>query len=108
MNPRKVNRDRLVKLTDLPNIGKASEADLIRLGIRKPQDLMGRSAYEMYDELCRITGRRCGIYPNNPKSPNKWNGAYCSLSFFRMGSALFLQTVRHAKPMNLSVLNAGR
>ena len=58
MNPRKVNRDRLVKLTDLPNIGKASEADLIRLGIRTPQDLTGRNAYEMYDELCRITGQR--------------------------------------------------
>lgn len=28
MNPSKVIRDRVVKLTDLPNIGKASEADL--------------------------------------------------------------------------------
>ena len=36
MNPKKVKRSHLTKLTDLPNIGKAVEADLIRLGIRMP------------------------------------------------------------------------
>ena len=41
MNPKKVKRSHLTKLTDLPNIGKAAEADLIRLGIRMPHDLLG-------------------------------------------------------------------
>ena len=58
MNPKKVKRSHLTKLTDLPNIGKAVEADLIRLGIRMPRDLLGRDAYQMYDDLCRITGQK--------------------------------------------------
>lgn len=58
MNPKRVDRNNVVKLTDLPNIGKAAEADLICLGIRTPSELVGRNAYEMYDELCRITGKK--------------------------------------------------
>ena len=58
MNPKKVKRSHLTKLTDLPNIGKATEADLIRLGMRMPHDLLGRNAYQMYDDLCRITGQK--------------------------------------------------
>jgi len=58
MNPKKVKRSHLTKLTDLPNIGKAAEADLIRLGIQMPHDLLGRNAYQMYDDLCRITGQK--------------------------------------------------
>ena len=58
MNPKKVKRSHLTKLTDLPNIGKAAEADLIRLGIQIPHDLLGRNAYQMYDDLCRITGQK--------------------------------------------------
>ena len=45
MNPRKVKRSHLTKLTDLPNIGKAAEAYLIRLGIQIAHDLLGRNAY---------------------------------------------------------------
>ncbi|HEX7641743.1 MAG TPA: helix-hairpin-helix domain-containing protein [Burkholderiaceae bacterium] len=58
MNPAKVERARVKQLTDLPNIGKAGEKDLILLGITAPEQLIGRSAYEMYDELCRKTGMR--------------------------------------------------
>jgi hypothetical protein len=58
MNPAKVEREHIKQLTDLPNIGKAGEADLILLGIAAPEQLIGRSAYEMYDELCEKTGRR--------------------------------------------------
>ena len=58
MNPKKVKRSHLTKLTDLPNIGKAVEADLIRLGIQMPHDLLGRAPYQMYDDLCRITGQK--------------------------------------------------
>ena len=58
MNPKKVTRQNLKTLTDLPNIGKASEADLRLLGINKPADLIGRSPLEMYKQLCKKTGVR--------------------------------------------------
>ncbi len=58
MNPAKVERGRVKQLTDLPNIGKAGEKDLILLGITAPGQLFGRDAYEMYDELCEKTGAR--------------------------------------------------
>ena len=58
MHPAKVERAHVKNLTDLPNIGKAMEQDLILLGITAPQQLIGRSAYEMYEELCEKTGVR--------------------------------------------------
>ena len=58
MNPRRVVREKTVRLTDLPNIGKAGAADLRLLGIRKPGDLVGQDPYEMYERLCLITGCR--------------------------------------------------
>ena len=58
MNPKKVTRKNLKTLTDLPNIGKASAADLRLLGINKPSDLIGRSPAEMYKDLCEKTGVR--------------------------------------------------
>jgi len=58
MNPSKVDRSRTKKLTDLPNIGKAVAADLKVLGINEPCDLVGRDPYEMYKNLCDITGHR--------------------------------------------------
>src|SRR5689334_16679159 len=45
-------------LEDIPNVGKAIAADLRVLGIEQPAQLRGRDAYEMYDELCRVTGIR--------------------------------------------------
>lgn len=56
MNPQKVSRDNLRRLTDLPNIGKAGEEDLHVLGINKPEDLIGRCPYEMHTQLCLKTG----------------------------------------------------
>ena len=58
MNPSKVSREKLYKLTDLPNIGKASAADLVLLGIEQPADLLGQDPYAMYYRLCEITGQR--------------------------------------------------
>jgi len=58
MNPSKVVRENIKKLTDLPNIGKAGAADLQLLGIEKPYDLVGQDPYEMYERLCFITGSR--------------------------------------------------
>ncbi|HEA17397.1 hypothetical protein LCGC14_2626970 [marine sediment metagenome] len=56
MNPIKVVREKVRKLTDLPNIGKAGAADLELLGIEKPDDLVGQNPYEMYERLCNLTG----------------------------------------------------
>ena len=58
MNPAKVVRDRIRTLTDLPNVGPAVAADLRRLGIDSPEQLKGRDAFALYDQLCAITGRR--------------------------------------------------
>ena len=58
MSPDKVDRTRLGKLTDLPNIGTAIAADLRLLGIEKPDDLAGQSALELYHMLSSIKGMR--------------------------------------------------
>ena len=58
MHPDKVRREAVRTLTDLPNVGKATAADLQRLGIHEPQDLTGRDAYALYSELCRLDGLR--------------------------------------------------
>ena len=58
MNPTKVDRARVIKLTDLPNIGKASAEDLERIGIHRPDDLIGKCPFDLYDELCIRTATR--------------------------------------------------
>jgi hypothetical protein len=52
------NRQTVTKLTDLPNIGKAIAGDLSLVGIQKPQDLIGKNAYSLHDQLCRVTGTK--------------------------------------------------
>ena len=39
-------------LRSIPNVGPAIEKDLQLLGIEVPADLRGRSAQDLYDELC--------------------------------------------------------
>jgi hypothetical protein len=58
MNPNKVERKRLKKLTDLPNVGKATAADLQLLGYSSPEQLVGECPFEMYKRLCHKTRRR--------------------------------------------------
>lgn len=58
MNPAKVNRANVVNLTDLPNVGKASAADLRLLGIETPDQLIGRCPFEMFESLCAKTAIR--------------------------------------------------
>ena len=58
MQPDKVRREAVRELTDLPNVGKATAADLHRLDIHQPQDLVGCDAYALYHELCRLDGVR--------------------------------------------------
>lgn len=58
MNPAKVVRSEVKQLTDLPNIGKASAADLRLLGIETPVQLLGKNPYDMYQTLCDKTGQK--------------------------------------------------
>lgn len=58
MSPQKVRRDKVHTLEDLPNIGKAMAADLHLIGIRSPEQLVEREAFEMYEALCAKTGQR--------------------------------------------------
>ena len=58
MHPAKVQRENVRALTDLPNVGPATAADLRLLGIEVPAQLRGRDAWAMYRDLCRLTGQR--------------------------------------------------
>ena len=56
MHPKKVTRESLQALTDLPNIGPAGAGDLRLLGYQTPNDLVGADPVEMYERLCTATG----------------------------------------------------
>ena len=45
-------------LEDIPNVGPAVAADLRRLGITAPADLLGRDPYALYEGLWEKTGQR--------------------------------------------------
>lgn len=46
------------RLEDLPNIGPAAAGDLRALGIRAPRELAGRDPLDLYQALCRHSGKR--------------------------------------------------
>ena len=52
------NRKTVTELTGLPNIGKAIAEDLRLVGIKKPQGLIGKDAYQLHDQLCTVTGEK--------------------------------------------------
>lgn len=52
------NRQTVSELQDLPNIGKAMARDLRLVNIQHPKDLIGKDAYQLYDELYRATGKK--------------------------------------------------
>ena len=58
MNPQRVDRQRLLRLTDLPNIGPAMARDLRLLGFERPAQLAGQDPQALYDRLCELTGAR--------------------------------------------------
>jgi len=58
MHPAKVCRERLVQLTDLPNVGPAMAADYRLLGFMQPAELVGQSAWQLYQRLNQLTGQR--------------------------------------------------
>ncbi len=58
MNPARVDRKKVRKLTDLPNIGPAMDRDLRLLGIFAPGQIAGECPYRMHARLSEITGFR--------------------------------------------------
>ena len=53
-----MRRTNIQNLTDIPNIGKAISRSLHQIGIQHPDDLVGKDPYQMYHELCHISGKR--------------------------------------------------
>ena len=58
MNPTKVDRNRLRRFTDLPNVGPAFARDLKLLGFKTPAALKGKDPLKLYRSLSRKTGTR--------------------------------------------------
>lgn len=58
MSPAKVERTRVRKLTDLPNVGPAMARDFEALGFHSPDQLKGRDPLRLYRDLCDATGAR--------------------------------------------------
>ena len=58
MHPAKVQRERLNRLTDLPNVGPSIAEDLKLIGIHTPDQLIGRNPVGLYESLCLKTGAR--------------------------------------------------
>ena len=56
--PADASRSQFTDLEQLPNVGPAVAADFKLLGVTRPQDLIGRDPYALYDELCRVTKQR--------------------------------------------------
>jgi hypothetical protein len=54
----RVDREKIVALEDLPNVGKSIAADLRELGIRFPAQLKHKDPYALYEGLNRRTGVR--------------------------------------------------
>jgi len=45
-------------LLELPNVGPATAADLVRLGVTKPGQLARKNPDTMYEALCKLDGVR--------------------------------------------------
>jgi hypothetical protein len=52
------DRSGFTELEQIPNVGPAVASDLRLLGLARPQDLLGRDPYALYEELCRVTKQR--------------------------------------------------
>ncbi len=53
-----MNREKYTRLEEIPNVGPSIAEDLRLVGVSRPQDLIGRDPYQMYEELCCKTGER--------------------------------------------------
>ena len=45
-------------LEQLPNIGPSLAADLRRIGVHMPGDLVAKDAFALYQQLCTVSGQR--------------------------------------------------
>ena len=52
------NRKNLSTLEELPNIGKAMAGDLQLIGIEHPKKLIGKNAFDLFDQLCVTTSKK--------------------------------------------------
>jgi hypothetical protein len=52
------DRGSIRRLQDIPNVGPATVGDFHLLGIHRPEQLIGRDPYALYDELCAESGQR--------------------------------------------------
>ena len=53
-----VDREKVQKLEDIPNIGVAIAEDLRSIGVNEPKDLLGQDAFLLYKELCERTKKQ--------------------------------------------------
>ena len=53
-----MSRNEVKKFQDIPNVGKAIEKNLVLLGIKEPIALIDMDPYQMYGDLCDITGKQ--------------------------------------------------
>ena len=86
--PTKTESAALRALQELPGVGPSIAGDLWRLGVRAPEDLIGRDPDALYERLCEVQGQhidRCMLYvfrcavnyathrPRDPELCKWWN-----------------------------------
>lgn len=47
------DKDKIVKLEELPNIGKSIASHLRQIGINKPKELIGKNPFDLHQKLCK-------------------------------------------------------
>ena len=52
------DRKQIKQLQQIINVGKSMEGDFHRLGITKPQQLIGRDPLKLYQQICKVDGVR--------------------------------------------------
>ena len=52
------NRYTVSRLEGLPNVGKAIAGHLRSIGIDHPRELIGKDPFELYEVLCRTSGKK--------------------------------------------------
>lgn len=54
----KKSREGVASLRDIPNVGPRTEEDFHRLGITRPEQLIGKDGLALYRKICRVDGVR--------------------------------------------------
>lgn len=53
-----MQRDDISRFRDIPNVGAAIERKFMTLGLKTPQELVGKDPYQLYEDLCVIMQKR--------------------------------------------------